>query len=135
MTSITSRRPARRATIAVDNEGSQTHTVYHRYFKTADEDDTNLHINGNADTVKGPIVFTLPGLTAATEYKVEASLQSYFPTNQSEFDIFPTKPNKPTGLTVTPGDRQLELEWTKPARWRCNRRIHSAVEVGHRDIR
>ena len=104
-----------RATIAVDNEGSQTHTVYHRYFKTADEDDTNLHINGNADTVKGPIVFTLPGLTAATEYKVEASLQSYFPTNQSEFDIFPTKPNKPTGLTVTPGDRQLELEWTKPA--------------------
>ena len=58
-----------RATIAVDNEGSQTHTVYHRYFKTADEDDTNLHINGNADTVKGPIVFTLPGLTAATEYK------------------------------------------------------------------
>ena len=104
-----------RATIAVDNEGNQTHTVYYRYFKTADEADTNLHVNGNADTVKGPIVFNLSGLTATTEYKVEASLKSGFPTNQSEFDVFPTKPNKPTGLTVTPGDEQLELSWIKPA--------------------
>ena len=103
-----------RATIAVDNEGNQTHTVYYRYFKTADEDDTNLHVNGNADTVKGPIVFNLSGLTAATEYKVEASLKSGFPTNQSEFDVFPTKPNKPTGLTVTPDDKELEVSWTKP---------------------
>ena len=104
-----------RATTAVDNPGSQTHTVYYRYFKTADEDDPNLHETGSADTVKGPIVFNLPGLTAATEYKAEASLGSGFPTNQSEFDIFPTKPNKPTGLTVTPDDRQLEVSWTKPA--------------------
>ena len=50
----------------------------------------------------------------ATEYKVEASLKSGFPTNQSEFDVFPTKPNKPTGLTVTSDDEQLEVEWTKP---------------------
>ena len=102
-----------RATIAVDNEGNQTHTVYYRYFKTADEADTNLHVNGNADTVKGPIVFNLSGLTATTEYKVEASLKSGFPTNQSEFDIFPTKPNKPIGLTVTPDDKELEVSWTK----------------------
>ena len=53
-------------------------------------------------------------LTATTEYKVEASLKSGFPTNQSEFDVFPTKPNKPTGLTVTSDDEQLEVEWTKP---------------------
>ena len=104
-----------RATIAVDNPGSQTHTVYYRYFKTADEDDPSLHETGSADTVKGPIVFNLSGLTATTEYKVEASLKSGFPTNQSEFDVFPTKPNKPTGLIVTPGDRQLEVSWTKPA--------------------
>ena len=46
---------------------------------------------------------------------MEASLQSYFPGTRSEFDVFPTKPNKPTGLSVIPGDEQLELEWIKPA--------------------
>ena len=61
-----------------------------------------------------PIVFSLPSLTASTEYKMEASLQSYFPGTRSEFDVFPTKPNKPTGLTVTSDDEQLEVEWTKP---------------------
>ena len=110
------RQTSARATIAVDNPGSQSHTVYYQYFETADEGDLNLQpTGGSEDTVNGPVIYNLSGLTAATEYKVEASLESGFPTNQSEFDIFPTKPNKPTGLTVTPGDRQLELEWTKPA--------------------
>ena len=104
-----------RATIEVDNPNSKTHTVYHRYYKTADADDSDLHVTGNANTVTDPIVFSLPSLTASTEYKMEASLQSYFPGTRSEFDVFPTKPNKPTGLTVTPGNEQLELEWTKPA--------------------
>ena len=104
-----------RATIEVDNPGSQTHIVYYRYFKTADEGDLNLQpTGGSEDTVNGPVIYDLSGLTAATEYKVEASLESGFPTNQSEFDIFPTKPNKPTGLTVTSDDEQLEVEWTKP---------------------
>ena len=105
-----------RATIAVDNEGDQSHTVYYQYFETADEDDINLQPTaGSQDTVTEPVIYDLSGLTAATEYKVEASLESGFPTNQSEFDIFPTKPNKPTGLTVTSDDEQLEVEWTKPA--------------------
>ena len=105
-----------RATIAVDNEGGQSHTVYYQYFETADEDDINLQPTaGSQDTVTEPVIYDLSGLTAATEYKVEASLESGFPTNQSEFDIFPTKPNKPTGLTVTSDDEQLEVEWTKPA--------------------
>ena len=83
---------------------SQSHTVYYQYFETADEGDLNLQpTGGSEDTVNGPVIYNLSGLTAATEYKVEASLESGFPTNQSEFDIFPTKPNKPTGLTVTPG--------------------------------
>ena len=104
-----------RATIEVDNPGSQTHIVYYRYFKTADEGDLNLQpTGGSEDTVNGPVIYDLSGLTAATEYKVEASLESGFPTNQSEFDIFPTKLNKPTGLTVTSDDEQLEVEWTKP---------------------
>ena len=104
-----------RATIEVDNPNSKTHTVYHRYYKTADADDSDLHVTGNANTVTDPIVFSLPSLTASTEYKMEASLQSYFPGTRSEFDVFPTKPNKPTGLSVIPGDEQLELEWIKPA--------------------
>ena len=104
-----------RATIEVDNPNSKTHTVYHRYYKTADADDSDLHVTGNANTVTDPIVFSLPSLTASTEYKMEASLQSYFPGTRSEFDVFPTKPNKPTGLSVIPGDEQLEVEWTKPA--------------------
>ena len=109
------RQTSARATIAVDNPGSQSHTVYYQYFETADEGDLNLQpTGGSEDTVNGPVIYNLSGLTAATEYKVEASLESGFPTNQSEFDIFPTKPNKPTGLTVTSDDEQLEVEWTKP---------------------
>ena len=29
-------------------------------------------------------------------------------------ETFPTKPGKPTGLTVDPGDERLEVSWTKP---------------------
>ena len=104
-----------RATINVDNETGNSHAVYYRYFKTADTDDSNLHVTGNANTVTDPVVFNLPSLTAGTEYIAEASLEPSFPTNRTEFDIFPTKLNKPTGLGVTPGDGQLELGWTKPA--------------------
>ena len=104
-----------RATINVDNETGNSHAVYYRYFKTADTDDSNLHVTGNANTVTNPVVFNLPSLTAGTEYIAEASLEPSFPTNRTEFDIFPTKLNKPTGLGVTPGDGQLELGWTKPA--------------------
>ncbi len=104
-----------RATINVDNETGNSHAVYYRYFKTADTDDSNLHVTGNANTVTDPVVFNLPSLTAGTEYIAEASLEPSFPTNRTKFDIFPTKRNKPTGLGVTPGDGQLELGWTKPA--------------------
>ena len=104
-----------RATISVVNNDRKSHAVYYQYFKTDDEDDPNLDpTSGSQDTVDGPVVYNLSGLTAATEYKMEASLESDFPPNRSEFDIFPTKPNKPTGLTVTPGDTQLEVSWTKP---------------------
>ena len=104
-----------RATISVVNNDRKPHAVYYQYFKTDDEDDPNLDpTSGSQDTVDGPVVYNLSGLTAATEYKMEASLESDFPPNRSEFDIFPTKPNKPTGLTVTPGDTQLEVSWTKP---------------------
>ena len=104
-----------RATISVVNNDRKSHAVYYQYFKTDDEDDPNLDpTSGSQDTVDGPVVYNLSGLTAATEYKMEASLESDFPPNRSEFDIFPTKPNKPTGLTVTPEDTQLEVSWTKP---------------------
>ena len=49
-----------RATIEVDNPNSKTHTVYHRYYKTADADDSDLHVTGNANTVTDPMSSVCP---------------------------------------------------------------------------
>ena len=93
--------------------------VHLAYYKPADEHDLNLHniqVKPSPQlTEDGSTSFDIDNLTAGTEYKVKASLSSAFPTHHTESKTFPTKPNKPTGLTVTPGDQQLELEWTKPA--------------------
>ena len=89
------------------------------YYKTADEQDpyqpTTQEEPPSQETVGYTTTFTLSNLTAGTEYKLKASLSSNFPTHQTERRAFATKPDKPTGLTVTPGNEQLELSWTKPA--------------------
>ncbi len=91
----------------------QVHLVY---YEAADENE--LHRQQvkptPKTTVDGSTSFSLSNLTAATEYKVKASLSSAFPTYQTESGFFPTKPDKPTGVTLAPGDEKLDVSWTKP---------------------
>ena len=105
-----------KAKVEIVNEVGDEQTVYLRYYKTADEDDPNRpETDADKKTNTAPLTFALSGLTPGTEYKVEASLKDDFLPFRTESEIFVTKPNKPTVLTVTPGDEQLELSWTKPA--------------------
>ena len=104
-----------KATVEIVNEVGDEQTVYLRYYKTADEDEPNRpETEADNKTNTAPLTFALSGLAPGTEYKVEASLKDDFLPFRTESEIFVTKPNKPTVLTVTPGDRKLEVSWTKP---------------------
>ena len=105
------------ATVEIDNAAGDQETVYLRYYRTVDADDSNRVETELTDTTTtGPVEFDLTSLVSNTSYMVEASLRSdYFPSGQSEVATFVTKPSKPTGLTLTPGDGQLMVSWTKPA--------------------
>ena len=88
----------------------QVHLVY---YEKADEHELNRQEVKPTPktTVNGETSFSLTNLTAATEYKVDVSLFSGFPTYKTESRTFPTKPGKPTIDSVTPGDGELEVSW------------------------
>ena len=91
----------------------QVHLVY---YEAADEHELNRQQVKPTPktTVDGSTSYSLSNLTAATEYKVKASMSSAFPTYQTESRTFPTKPGKPTIDSVTPGDGELVVSWMKP---------------------
>ena len=105
-----------KATVTVDNDTGSQHTVYLRHYKAADVDDENRQETEAEEPANtDPIEFSLSGLTAATAYLVDASSHTDFPKYRNKTKYFVTDPNKPNKPLVTPGDRQLELAWTKPA--------------------
>ena len=96
-------------------------TIHIRYYKAADEYKLNRPEEEPTpeETENGSRSFDLTGLSSGTEYKVDASMISGFPTHQTESAPFTTKLGlplgKPTDLEVEPGDRQLEVSWDTPA--------------------
>ena len=108
-------------TVAIPAEEGDTgeRTIHLAYYKAADEyepdlDDKKVTLTPK-NTENRSTSFNLSNLISGTDYTVDVSLISGFPSYETKSETFPTKPGKPTGLTVAPGDEQLELSWTKPA--------------------
>ena len=107
-------------TVAIppDEEDTGERTIHLAYYKADDKyapdlDDKKVTLTPK-DTVSRSTSFDLETLTPATAYTVDVSMLSSFPVHETESETFPTKPGKPTGLTVDPGDERLEVSWTKP---------------------
>ena len=107
-------------TVAIPPDEGDTgeRTIHLAYYKaddkyTPDLDDKKVTLTPK-DTVSRSTSFDLETLTPATAYTVDVSMISSFPVHETESVTFPTKPGKPTGLTVAPRDERLEVSWTKP---------------------
>ena len=107
-------------TVAIPPDEGDTgeRTIHLAYYKADDKyapdlDDKKVTLTPK-DTVSRSTSFDLETLTPATAYTVDVSMISSFPIHETESVTFPTKPGKPTGLTVAPRDERLEVSWTKP---------------------
>ena len=107
-------------TVAIPPDEGDTgeRTIHLAYYKADDKyapdlDDKKVTLTPK-DTVSRSTSFDLETLTPATAYTVDVSMISSFPVHETESVTFPTKPGKPTGLTVAPRDERLEVSWTKP---------------------
>ena len=108
-------------TVAIPPDEGDTgeRTIHLAYYKAADRYDLDLDDKKVTLTPKNTenrsTSFNLSNLISGTDYTVDVSLISGFPAYETKSETFPTKPGKPTGLTVDPGDGRLEVSWTRPA--------------------
>ena len=104
-----------KATVEINNETGDEKTIYLQYYKTADKDAPNKNqTEVNDKTTTAPLNFTLSPLNPATRYTADASLVNDFLDFRTESYEFVTKPGEPKDVTVTSGNQQLEVSWTKP---------------------
>ena len=104
-----------KATVEINNETGDEKTIYLQYYKTADKDAPNKNqTEVNDKTATAPLNFTLSPLNPATRYTADASLVNDFLDFRTESYEFVTKPGEPKDVTLTSGNQQLEVSWTKP---------------------
>ena len=104
-----------KATVEINNETGDEKIIYLQYYKTADKDAPNKNqTEVNDKTTTAPLNFTLSPLNPATRCTADASLVNDFLDFRTESYEFVTKPGEPKDVTVTSGNQQLEVSWTKP---------------------
>ena len=111
-TSIT--RATATATVAIDNQTSDSQTVHLHYRKTAESGWTDVPTK---DTAGSSETFDLSSLTGNTEYVVEAWLAATPNTKESAtFTTDPVEPDAPRNVRITGhGDRELTVAWDAPS--------------------
>ena len=111
------------ATVSIANPDGASHTVYMRYgVLDAEDQPPSSWQEDQGDTVEDDVEFALIGLTANTDYEVQASLDVAFPEGarvSATFLTSSTVPGAPTGVTLNlltddPGTPKIQLSWSAP---------------------
>ena len=110
-------------TVSIANPDGASHTVHMRYgVVLADGQPPSSWQDDQGDTVEDDVEFALTGLTANTNYAVQASLDSAFPESarvNTTVTTSSTVPGAPTGVTLAlladePGTPKIQLSWLAP---------------------